>query len=378
MFKIKISQKILLLSLAITLFVTLSNNQGYSQSSENGLSWHLTYLSDAGCNVSEERKIKDMVGIVEKYFAMYKITNQKIDSECLNHGEFFDKTFSDDVDLSILVFDEKIGQKLFLKYGYNGLYAHFGSLRIENHVIMATVPPQFSSAYENVKFPWSISEKLSQFILSYHGYNSESIVRILDFKSNYDECVKRIVADEKCNEMITTIHSDVTGEDFSVLAPIQDIVNQKSIKYIPEDLYSSQVVKEILRKITNWWVNGLIDDNMYLDTIKEIVDVPIKNNKEIITVELEIPNGFSILSFSNKKMQEDFNESKIITAENKIHTVLEYVPFDIELLSSDSESSEIPIWFKNRATIWEQGKLDDRIFFDGLTTLIQNGVIREK
>ena len=372
----KFNQRILLLPLAITLFATLASSQGYSQSSENGLTWQLIYLSDKGCNVSEDRKVKDMTEIVEKYFAMYKITNQKLDSECLFHGEFFDKTFSE-VDLNIIVFDDKTGQDLFLKYGYNGLYAHFGSLRIDNHVIMATTPPQFSSAYDHTEFSWSISEKLSQFILSYHGYNSESIVRILDFKSDYDMCVKRIVADEKCNNMVAEIHSDVTGDDYSVLAPIPEIFNQKSIKYLPEDLYSSHVVKEVLRKITNWWVNGIIDDQMYLDSIKEIIDVPIKNNKQINTVELEIPNGFSILSFSNKKMQKDFNESQVITAENKMHSVLEYVPFNTDSLSPDSESAEIPIWFKNRATLWEQEKIGDRIFFDGMTALIQNGAIRE-
>ncbi|WP_371504791.1 hypothetical protein [Nitrosopumilus adriaticus] len=376
MFKIKINQRILLLPLAITLFATLASSQGYSQSHESGLTWQLIYLSDKGCNVSEEREVLDMTGIVEKYFAMYKIINQKLDSECLFHGEFFDKTFSD-VDLNIIVFDDRIGQDLFLKYGYNGMYAHFGSLRIDNHVIMATTPPQFSSAYDHTEFSWSISEKLSQFILSYHGYNSESIVRILDFKSDYDMCVKRIVADEKCNNMVVEIHSDVTGDDHSVLAPIPEIFNQKSIKYLPEDLYSSHVVKEVLRKITNWWVNGIIDDQMYLDSIKEIIDVPIKNNKQINTIELEIPNGFSILSFSNKKMQKDFNESQVITAENKIHSVLEYVPFNTDSLSPDSESTEIPIWFKNRATLWEQEKIGDRIFFDGMTALIQNGAIRD-
>ncbi|WP_048116789.1 hypothetical protein [Nitrosopumilus adriaticus] len=376
MFKIKFNQRILLLPLAITLFATLASSQGYSQSHESGLTWQLIYLSDKGCNVSEERKVKDMTEIVEKYFAIYKITNQKLDSECLFQGEFFDKTFSD-VDLNIIVFDDRIGQDLFLKYGYNGMYAHFGSLRIDNHVIMATTPPQFSSAYDHTEFSWSISEKLSQFILSYHGYNSESIVRILDFKSDYDICVKRIVADEKCNSMVAEIHSDVTGDDHSVLAPIPEIFNQKSIKYLPEDLYSSHVVKEVLRKITNWWVNGIIDDQMYLDSIKEIVDVPIKNNKQINTIELEIPNGFSILSFSNKKMQKDFNESQVITAENKIHSVLEYVPFNTDSLSPDSESTEIPIWFKNRATLWEQEKIGDRIFFDGMTALIQNGAIRD-
>ncbi len=374
----KINQKILLLPLAITLFFTLATNQGYSQSTDNGLSWQVIYLSDkTNCNVTDDRKILDIVGVIEKYFSMYKITNQKFGTTCLYSGEFFENTLANDVDLSILVFDREIGEKSFGKYGYNGLYAHFGADRMENHVIMVSTPPQFSSAYENTELPWSLSEKLSQFILSYYGYNLESIVRMLDFKSEHDECVKRVVGSEKCDKMIATIHSDVSGEDFSVVAPIPEIVNQKLIRYLPDDMYSSQVVKDVLRKTTNWWITGLIDDQMYLDIIKEIVDTTIKNNSESIIIQLEIPNGFSIVSFANQKSKDNNSESKVIPTENEFHTILNYVPFDTNQIASDSESSEIPLWFKNRALIWQDGKLGDRIFFDGLTALIQNGAIRE-
>ncbi len=67
----------------------------------------------------------------------------------------------------------------------------------------------------------------------------------------------------------------------------------------------------------------------------------------------------------------------IIPIENKIYESLNYVPFDTNLIISESGSSEIPNWFKNRAKIWHDQKLDDRIFFDGLDALIRNGYIQE-
>lgn len=372
-----LNQKILTSSLVIILFFTLITTQGYGQSTDDGFSWQVIYLSDKiGCKVSEERKVKDISGIIDKYFSMYKINNQGFGTICLYSEEYFENSFSDDIDLNILVFDKKIGQKLFQKYGYNGLYAHFGSDRMNKHVIMITIPPQFSSAYDNVEFPWSLSEKLSQFILSYYGYNSESITRMLDFKSDYDVCVKRMMADEKCDKMISIIRSDISGDDYSVLSPVKEIVNQKSLKYLPDDLYSSQVVKDILRKITNWWVRGLIDDQMYLELLQQIVDVPIKNNNEVKTTQLFISDGFVIVSEEkNNSIKQKDEKIKIIQEEDAFYTVLNYVPFDTNEMESESKTSEIPIWFKNRALIWQDGKLEDKIFFDGLTAIIQNGFI---
>ncbi|GBH33484.1 hypothetical protein NZNM25_02750 [Nitrosopumilus zosterae] len=375
MFEMK-NQKILISSLVVMLLFTLVITPIHGQTTGEGFSWQVIYLSDkTGCNVSEDRKVKDISGIIDKYFSMYKINNQRFGTTCLYSGEYFENSFSDNVDLNILVFDERIGQKLFQKYGYNGLYAHFGSDRMNNHVIMITIPPQFSSAYDNVEFPWSLSEKLSQFILSYYGYNSESITRMLDFKSDYDACVKRVVADE-CDKMISIIRSDISGEGYSVLSPVKEIVNQKSLKYLPDDLYSSQVVKDILRNITNWWIKGVIDDQMYLELVQQIVDVPIKNNNEIKTTQLLISNGFVIVSEEkNNSIKQKDDKIKIIQEDDEFYTVLNYVPFDANKMELEPETSEIPIWFKNRALIWQDGKLVDKIFFDGLTALIQNGFI---
>jgi hypothetical protein len=47
------------------------------------------------------------------------------------------------------------------------------------------------------------------------------------------------------------------------------------------------------------------------------------------------------------------------------------------LVISDSSESIIPDWFKNRAKIWADQKLDDRIFFDGLNALVRNGYIQD-
>ena len=117
---------------------------------------------------------------------------------------------------------------------------------------------------------------------------------------------------------------------------------------------------------------------MYLSTVKQIVDTPIKNNKKISSAQLVISNGFSIVDIEkNSAIIENSEETHMVHIESDFYEILNYIPFDINAISVESETSEIPNWFKNRAMIWHQGKLGDRVFFDGLTTLVQNGMIKE-
>ena len=372
----KVNQKTWFLAVTTMIFFTIITNQAYAQSIEKEASWQIIYLSDKTmCQINEERKVQDIADITQKYLEIYQIDNQKHETVCLFYEEFLNNPISNNTDLYIIIFDEQIGNKLFLKHGYNGLYAHFGSDRMQNHVIMIAMPPQFNSAYENIEIPWSLSEKLSYFILSYYGHNVESIVRALDFELENEKCVKEL-ENKECKKSNTIIHSNISGDDYKVKPAIKEIVNQKSMKYLPDDLYTSKVVKEVLRKNTGWWLEGLIDDQMYIEIIKQIVDIPIKENSEVNITQLSISNGFSIVDKTKSNTITD-NNGEYIDTENEIYTSLKYVPFDTNTITMNSEFSEIPSWFKNRAIIWNEEKLGDRVFLNGLTALVQNGLIKE-
>jgi len=372
--------KKLFFPLLLILFFSIITNQVYAESfSENDVSWQLIFISDnPDCKIYEKNRINEIIDLTKQYFDLYKLDNQMIEPVCIFSLQYFDNLISNESDLKILVFDETVGNNVFVKFGYQGLYAHFGSDRLQNHVIMVVEPTKFSSAYEFTEPSITLTHQISHFILSYYGHNLESIERLLhSYELEYDDCSNKI-GNTLCSEIKSIIRSGVSAKTYSVVAPINDIINQNSMKFYSDDLYSSIVVKELQRIITIWWIDGIISDELYLNSIKEIIDVTVDGNKTIPTIQLSISNGFSILdeTLKNKNMINS-DKSIIVSIENKIYDSLNYVPFETDLIISDMFDSIIPDWFKNRAKIWADQKLDDRIFFDGLNALIRNGYIQE-
>ncbi|MFQ5496879.1 MAG: hypothetical protein ACE5DU_03235 [Nitrosopumilus sp.] len=375
-----VNQNLFFSAMFTILFLSMATSYVYAQTLDEGASWKIIFLSDkSSCTVYQEHEMKEVLDLTEKYFEMNEVENHFLDYKCVFSAEYDPSSISNDADLYILMFDEQIGKELFFKYGYEGMYSHFGSDRMKNHVIMIAKSPQFSSAYEYTEFSWSLSEKISHFILSYQGHNLESIERLTHSSElEYSDCVNKPGNVEKCKEIKSTIHSDISGDDLSVMTPVNEIIKKNSLKNFSNDLYSAHTVKKLLREITGWWIDGSINDEQYLKSIKQIVDVSISENKVISIDQLFIPNGFSILDKTLKAKKENQIEGIFtIPSKHEIYQILEYVPFDTDAIKLESENSEIPTWFKNRAMLWHDMKLGDRIFFDGLNALISNGAIQE-
>jgi len=366
----------LFFSILLILFFSIITNQAYAESSENDVSWQIIFISDnSDCKISEKTRINEIIDLTKQYFDLYKLETQMLEPVCTFSLQYFENSIPDESDLKILVFDESIGNNVFVKFGYQGLYAHFGSDRSQNHIIMVSEPAKFSSAYEFTEPSWNLTHQISHFILSYYGHNLESIERLLHSHDvEYEDCSSK-TGSQQCSDIKSIIRSGISGKTHSVVAPINDIINQNSMTFYSNDLYDSLVVRELQRTITHWWISGLITDELYLDSVKKIIDVPINDNKIIFTHQLSIPNGFSIIDKTLKNSNSD--ESLIIPFENKIYDSLNYVPYDTDLIISDSSETILPDWFKNRAKIWADQKLDDRIFFDGLNALVSNGYIQE-
>jgi len=366
--------------LLLILFFSVTANQVYAESTlDDDISWQIIFVSDnPDCKVSEKNRINEIVDLTQQYFDLYKLDSHMVVPVCIFSLQYFENTISSESDLKIIVFDERIGNNVFVKFGYDGLYAHYGLDRTQNHVIMVVEPPQFSSAYEFTEPSLNLTHQISHFILSYYGHNLESIERLLhSYELDYEDCSNKI-GSVSCSEIKSIIRSGISGKTFSVVAPIGEIINQNSMKFYPDDLYSSQVVKELQRIITIWWLDVMINDESYLNSIKAIIDVTVDGDISIFTTTLSISNGFSIIDKTLKNKNSDSsNEPLVVPFENKIYDALNYVPFDTSLIISNSSEPIIPDWFKNRAKIWTDQKLDDRIFFNGLNALIQNGYIQE-
>lgn len=359
----------------IGMSISLISNYAYAESDKNNVSWKLTFIADKQkCNFLEETKTKEIENIVKKYFELYKMSNNLLGINCVSSGQYFNSINSDDIDLNIIVFDKVIGKQIMIKYGYEGFYAHYGTDRMNHHVIMVSTHPQFSSAFDNTEFSWLLSHELSHFILSYKGHNVDSIERMLHAnKLQYEDCISDVT--EKCRDIKATISSNVSGQKFNVMAPLKDVVNQNSMSYFSDDLYSSSVVKNVFHQITEWWINGVINDEDYLSLLQQIVDVPVNKNEIVKTTQISISNGFSILDETkSQKKVEKIGTEPINT---KIYDILKFVPFDTHSVKSESKDSTIPSWYKTRAILWQNGQLEDRVFFDGIDAIVREGLIQK-
>lgn len=347
----------------------------YAEYDKNNFTWNLTFLADKQkCNFLEETQTKEIENIVKKYFELYKIDNNLLEKNCVFSEQYSNLMDLDKADLNILVFDEEIGKQMMMQYGYKGFYTHYGTDRMNHHVIMVSTHSQYDSSYDNTEFSWLLSHELSHFILSYKGHNVESIERMLHAdKLQYDDCISNIT--EKCNTIKTTISSNVSGQKFNVMAPLKEVVNQNSMSYFSDDLYSSNVVKKILHQITGWWINEIISDEDYLALLKQIVDIPVNNNQLIKTSQLPISNGFSILD--ETKDQKKIGKTGTELTNMKIYNILKFVPFDTHSVKLESKEPIIPSWYKTRAILWQSDRLEDRIFFDGMDAIVREGLIQK-
>jgi len=112
-----------------------------------------------------------------------------------------------------------------------------------------------------------------------------------------------------------------------------------------------------------------LESELKINQMAQVIDISSRINKSV-----EISQSID----ANSSLVADWKLllERVETA-NSVDAILEIVSeFDTNLVLTES-TSEIPDWFKNRAKLWHDMKLDDRIFFDGLGALIRNGFIQE-
>ena len=116
-------------------------------------------------------------------------------------------------------------------------------------------------------------------------------------------------------------------------------------------------------------VDDILESELKINQMAQVIDISSRINKSV-----EISQSID----ANSSLVADWKLllERVETA-NSVDAILEIVSeFDTNLVLTES-TSEIPDWFKNRAKLWHDMKLDDRIFFDGLGALIRNGFIQE-
>lgn len=378
---VSILKKIGLLSIASILLIPIMSSQSFGEEPLSDYSfWQLIYITKDRCLIQQEQLVKQYSELVTKYLELYQFDNYGFEPKCFSIDDYptYAKPYS--VDLTILVFDNYLGNQLLQKNDIDSLYAHFGNNKANNHVIMIAEQPPYHSSLDSTSIGWDASHQLSHFILSFKGYNQNTIERLLHSNPlGFDNCVGKRVSDPICNEVRNYMRTDNGAREFVVMTPLQELIGDGLAKYIPQDVISSKVVRDLHKDITSWWLNGIIDDELYLKTTKHIIDVPMISDSKSNTSIIKTHSGFVMID-EYKNTSVDWQDGRFNAfgtdygSEYQIQEIFQYIPFNTEIEIIE-EKQKIPSWFKERAEIWSEGKLGDKIFYDGLDALIRNGIL---
>ena len=367
------------LTIFLVFFAILLSPSLISDSSallESGkLHWQIVYIDNKyTCLPLELQKIQEYDQLVKNYFGLYQFDTFNYEPNCMSLTQYSSYREPYYLDLLILFFDENLAHRTLGYEGLRGLYTHTGIDRSTNHFILFNDRPNYHSNYDSKNPSWVLSNSLSHFILYYKGYNADTIEQLIQpDEPFYKNCFGKTTISGNCKEvkLFTTVQN--LSKDFLVIPPFENAVGNNIIQYIESDISESEIVNNLYRQITKWWISGKISDDDYIDTLQYFARIPSSPSTEIPYYPLlEIRDGFVIpvFSFEKEGKNQDITSNRE-RIQQHLKTIDDLVPFDrarVEKL----QDARFPDWFKERATLWVTGEINDYIFLDSLESLLRS------
>ena len=367
-----LSKNIFLLGFALILLVPLSVTESYAET-EQDLIWKLVYLKSDTCNPTDIESAKMYADLTSTYLELYQLANIGSEPNCMTMSEY-ETISNEEANLVILVYSEEIGKKLLQTNELDGLYAHVGNDRLQNHTLIVCDCSDGKVSFESALTPWILSHELSHFVLSYKGFNKSTIQdAIHSIEQEYDACVAEFTINDACEDIKLTIRAENGVRNFVVMKPYELAIGNSMIKYVPDEINSS--VLDLHREMTSLWLLGSIDDNAYISTIKHLVDPDVDNNVDSTNPVPQIENGFIIYETVKQKETNWYEHLNPTNTESTLLTLLGHIPFEQTSQSESTIQEDFPNWFKTRALLWSEERISDKVFFDGLEHLVRSGTI---
>ncbi len=368
-----LSKNVFLLGIALIILVPLAVTESYAET-EQDLIWQLVYLKSDICHPSDIETAKMYADLTTTYLELYQLANIGSEPNCMTMSEY--ENFSnEEANLVILVYIEDIGKKLLQVNDLDGLYAHVGNDRLQNHTVIVCDCSNGKASFESALTPWILSHELSHFVLSYKGYAKSTIQdAIHSIEQKYDECVAEFTTNDVCEDTKLTIRTKNGVRNFVVMKPFELAIGNNMIKYVPDEINSG--VLDLQREMTNLWLLGSIDDNAYISTIKHLVDPKVDNNVDSTNPVPQIQNGFIIYEHVKYKETNWYEHLNPTNSDNTLPALLGHIPFQQTGQSESTIQEDFPNWFKTRALLWSEERISDKVFFDGLEYLVRSGTIQ--
>lgn len=362
-----------LMAITMLMIQPLMLNESYAL--EESFEWQLLFIQESECNNADTLN-EVYSSLTTKYFELYQLANTENEGYCMTESEYNEYQVSADIDLLILIYDGKLGEKILQPNKVDGLYIHSGNDRLTNHLLIMCHCSDFDSGYDKILPSWILSHELSHFVLSYKGF-PRSIIQnaIHEIEEEYDNCIGTNFQSQHCADFKLTLRPDNTSKDFPVMKPYENAVGQKLVQYIPDELPDAKMI-DLQRDLAKMWIKNEIDDSAYSNTLRSFVDGTIESNDGSDEPFMYIKNGFVIAEKSKPKdIEWDEYLAQETENEDNTHLILEHIPFDLDAPEIEIDFESMPNWFKTRALLWSEKRISDKVFFDGVEHLIRMGTI---
>lgn len=344
---------------ALALAVLLASDDAYA--SQEKVRWGLIFLSaDHGCANYQYQMANAYDELASKYFELYQFPNSKYNPQCMSDKKYTNYTAPDDLDLLILVYDKQIGKKELYTNDVGGMYSHIGSDRTKNHVIVLCDCTAFGFSYPM----FTLSHELSHFVTYYLGFDLSVQNEIHTVSAKYNQCNDSYWDDGTCPNVVTHVYGDHYFTRAPVMVPYSPavgghiVVDEPNIQY---DIASSDLVMNIQKEITKWWVAGKINDTEYTKELEFVMGKPSSRPEKM-------PENILLAAGHNGKEAVDTYYDLGAGENKKTQILLKRVPFKPD--NRTESETQIPMWFKFRAHNWLQdNSMSNRDFVDGIRYL---------
>ena len=329
--------------------------------------WQLVYITDnPTCSNYDYQMTVKYDEITEKYFGLYQFENTKYDSLCINN-EKYDETYDipQDLDLLVVIYSKNLGEVELHSQKMGGLFTHSGPNKSLNNAILICDCSNFYYSDPT----WILTHELSHFVLYFLEFDMsviEDLVHVSDDK--YDACREHY--DKSCLTILTKLTVENMAYSFSVMPPYQEAIGISKLKNNDADI--SAPLAELGKVVTKWWVAGKITEGDYSNALGLMAEKAQDNQENYRVLFKDGPVEKNRVTWDEILLADGSGENKEIVLSN----IREKLHIQEQILQTDING--LPVWFKDTAQWWIDGKITNEDFVRSVKYLQDSGIIRDR
>ena len=360
--------KILSISILIAIFTvgSFAIDDAFATHFSEETKWQLVYLTDTNvCSNYEYQMTAKYDEITEKYFGLYEFGNTKYEPLCMNHFKYDALyEFPQDLDLIVLVYSRNLGEVELHDQKMGGLFTHSGPNRSINNAIILCDCPNFYYSDPT----WILTHELSHFILYFLEFDMHVIEDLVHkYDDKYDEC--RNHYNDSCEAYVTKLRVDEMAYSFSVMPPYEFAIGIN--KLTNNEINVSAPLLELGKAVTQWWTVGKITEGDYSNALGllAVQNQQIQNdNYQVLFKDGPIKNE---VTWEEVLLADGSTENKV----NVMSKVREKLKIEDQVYQQ-TDFTGLPVWFKQTAQWWVDGKITNDDFIRNVKYLKDAGIIR--